>query len=214
MKDKTRLAIQVFDAFAEAYQDKFMDVGLYRNSLDLFCASIQKEEASVLDIACGPGNLTRYLLNRRPQFRMLGIDLSSKMLDLANANNPEAEFQLRDCREVGKIGRNFDAVLCGFGLPYLSKEEAIQLISDIAGVLNPKGLFYLSTMEGDYAESGFRAPSSGGEEKLFIHYHQADYLTDALGKSGFNILNLMRVKSPESEESSTADLIILAGKSE
>lgn len=35
--------------------------------------------------------------------------------------------------------------MCGFCLPYLSKEETEKLINDVSRLLNPEGVFYIST---------------------------------------------------------------------
>ena len=99
--------------------------------------------------------------------------------------------------------------MCGFGLPYLSKEEAIQFIADSTKILNSDGVFYISTMEDDNSKSKFQKGSSGDE--IFINYHQADYLTKALQTNGFQIINLQRKKYLHNEQDTT-DLIIIATK--
>lgn len=208
--DKTKIAVEIFDNCAQQYQDKFMDLSLYHDSLDLFCACVEKEKAEILDMACGPGNITKYLLQKRPDFNILGIDLSPNMLRLARLNNPTAEFQIMDCQAVGKMNREFDAAVCGFGLPYLSREEAVQLIRDVAGRLRPGGAFYLSTMEDDYSKSGFKGPSSGGGAQMYIYYHQADYLTQALEDNGFEIVGLQRKAYPAQD--GATDLLIIASR--
>jgi len=208
--DKTRTAVEIFDQCAKAYQDKYMDLDLYHDSFDLFCASVDRKDAEVLDIACGPGNITRYLLKKRSDFRILGVDLSSNMIGLAKTNNPAAEFQIMDCREIEKVSKTFDAVICGFGLPYLSKEEALKLIKDVSGLLRPNGIFYVSTMEGDYEKSGYKASSSGGPQKLFIYYHQADYLTEGLRGNGFEIIDVSRKDYLQPDGPPITDLLIVA----
>jgi 2-polyprenyl-3-methyl-5-hydroxy-6-metoxy-1,4-benzoquinol methylase len=210
--DKTKITIAVFDQCAKEYQDKFMEMDLYHESFDLFCESIEKENAEILEIACGPGNITKYLLKKRPDFIILGIDLSPKMIELAKVNNPSAEFQIMDCRDIYKINKTYDAVMCGFCLPYLSKEDSLKLIRDVSGLLKFNGVFYLSTMEDEYSKSGFKVSSSGGERALYIHYHQSDYLTKALKESGFEIIDLSRKDYPEQNESSEKDLIIISKK--
>ena len=209
---KTKNTIKIFDQFAKRYQEKFMDMDLYLPSYDMFCSFVEKENAEILELACGPGNITKYLLSKRPDFKILGSDLSSKMIELAKTNNPEAEFQVMDCRDIGQMDEKYDAILCGFGLPYLSKEEALKLIADASTLLNPHGVLYLSTMEDDYSKSGFQGASFGGEDQLFIHYHQADYLTQALEDNGFKVLELQRQDYPEQDGTTTIDLIILAEK--
>ena len=208
--DKTKMAIDVFDKRANEYQAKFMDVGLYHDTFDLFCTSITKENAEILELACGPGNITRYLLNKRPDFKILGIDLAPNMIELAKRNNPTASFQCMDCRDIRLLGKKYDAVMCGFCLPYLSKEESVQLISDVYNLLESNGLLYISTMEDDYAKSGLESSSSG--DQMFIHYHEADYLTQALLENGFKIIALQRKEYPKQDGSKTTDLVIIAGK--
>lgn len=52
--DKTKMAIDIFDKYAAAYQDKFMDFDAYHDTFDLFCNRIARENAGILEIACGP----------------------------------------------------------------------------------------------------------------------------------------------------------------
>ena len=204
------MAIDIFDKCANVYQDKFMDLDLYQDSIDVFCSNIKKDNADILDVACGPGNITYYLLKRRPNFKISGIDLSTKMIALAQKNNPQAEFQVMDCRDIEASNKVYDGIICGFCLPYLSKEEAIEFIKNASKALTINGLIYISTMEDDYSQSGFKTSSSG--DKMFVHYHEADYLTQALNSHGFKIIDLRRQIYPSQDETPTIDLIIIAEK--
>jgi len=204
-------AVAVFDKLADVYQDKYMDVSLYHHSFDLFCDQITLENAKILELACGPGNITQYLLKKRPDFKILGTDLSPNMVELAKINNPTAEFQLMDCREIGRLDQRYDAIMCGFCLPYLSKEEAIQLVQDASELLNPNGVLYISTMEDDYSKSGPKT-SSDGAHQLYMYFHQADYLTAALQEHGFKTINLQHQDYPTQDGTKTTDLLIIAGK--
>ncbi len=184
-----------------------MDVSLYHDSLDMFCNNLPKQNATILELACGPGNITKYLLEKRPDFKIIGTDLAPNMLELAKINNPTAEFQLLDCRDVAKMNVKFDGVLCGFGLPYLSKQEAIQFIKDAGKQLNPNGVLYISTMEDDNSKSGFKTGSTG--DQVYQNYHEADYLTKTIENNGFKIVNLQR-KNYIHNEQDTTDLILIA----
>ena len=207
--DQTKVAVSVFNKLAQAYQDKFMDVSLYHNSFDIFCQNIKKENASVLELACGPGNITQYLLEKRPDLKILGTDLAPNMIELAKKNNPDAEFDLLDFREMKSLGKTFDAILCGFGLPYLSKKEALEFIADSGQILNTGGVLYISTMEDDNTKSRFQKGSSGDE--VFMNYHEASYLSEAMENNGFSIIDLQR-KNYIHNEQDTTDLIIIATK--
>jgi ubiquinone/menaquinone biosynthesis C-methylase UbiE len=210
--DKTKMVINVFNKYANAYQDKFMDVDLYNGSFDLFCSLIP-HNADILEIGCGPGNITRYLLNKHPGFKILGTDIAAKMLELAKINIPKAEFQLLDAREIHTINRQFDAIMCGFCLPYLSKEESIQLIHDAAALLKPRGVLYLSTMEDDYSKSGLKK-TSDGTEQTYMYFHEADYLSETLLANVFKITTLERQDYPTTDGTKVTDLIIIASREE
>jgi hypothetical protein len=67
-------------------------------------------------------------------------------------------------------------------------------------------------MEDDYSKSGFKGPSTGGPDKMYIFYHQADYLTDTLKENGFKIIDLQRKDYTEPNGTLTTDLFILAKK--
>ncbi len=208
--DNSQKAAAVFDKWANAYQAKFMNVNAYAVSLDLFCENMIQQHAKILELACGPGNITHYLLHKRPDFSILGTDLSPNMVALAQANNPTATFEVMDCRDILSLNKKYDGIMCSFCLPYLSREEAIQLIVDAAVMLNTNGILYISTMEDDYAKSGIEKGSKGDE--IFMHYHQADYLIAALTQNGFAILHTERQSSVATNGKETVDLILIAEK--
>jgi len=205
--DKNKIAVEIFDKLADLYQDKFMNVNPYAETLDIFCNNVQQGNAELLELACGPGNITQYLLEKRPELKLLGGDLSPRMIELAKANNPSAEFRVMDCRDFSSLDGNYDGIVCGFLLPYLSKEEALKLIADAAIQLNKGGVIYLSTMEDDYSNSGLKKGSSGDE--IYMHYHQADYLCESLEQNGFKLLEVQRIEVPEQE---LQDLVVIAKK--
>ncbi|MEL1243977.1 methyltransferase domain-containing protein [Flavobacterium sp. DGU11] len=206
--DKTKLVKYIFDKHAAAYQDRFMDVSLYHDSLDIFCNALQKQDAAILELACGPGNITRYLLNKRPNLTILGVDLSENMIALARQNCPEAVFEVMDCRDIGNLEKKYNGVIAGFCFPYLSREEVVIVIGDASSLLIPSGVLYISTMEDDYATSGWRTSSTG--DKVYMYNHEEGYLTAALEKSNFKIIDLQRKEYPGRDGEKVVDLIITA----
>ncbi|NLR57782.1 class I SAM-dependent methyltransferase [Chitinophaga polysaccharea] len=210
LNSRSLMAVEVFNKQAKVYQDKYMDVSMYHDTFDLFCNYIPKDDAALLDIACGPGNVTAYLLQKRPGFRILGIDLAPNMIELAKKNNPGATFELKDARAIRTISQQFDAIVCAFGLPYLSKTESEQLIADAYGLLAPGGVLYLSTMEGEEHLSGYYSSSSGDE--IYIHYHQAAHLVAVLNQNDFALLAVQRIPAANQHGWPTDDLILIAKK--
>ena len=183
--DHSKQAAGLFDKLALHYQNKYMDVSAYGAELDAFIGMFPDPSPAILEIACGPGNLTRYLLDRLPAARILGTDLAPTMISLARVNCPEAAFEVMDCRNLNQLNQRYDGVIAGFCLPYLNPEEAGQLISDISQLLNEGGLLYLSTIEGEREKSGMRKGSTGDE--LFQYYYTADDLQTWMRQSGLRI---------------------------
>lgn len=204
--------IDTYNISAKQYQEKFMEMDLYNDTYDTFCTLIKNSNATILEIGTGPGNVVKYLLSKRPDFNLFGIDLSPNMTELAKQNNPQTAFAVMDCRDIHSIGRKFDGILCAFCLPYLSREESLKLISDASQLSEPNGIFYISTMEGDYNKSGYETTSFSGENRVFIYYHQADFISECLSKAGFELLDLQRKQYPEPDGSYLTDMIFIARK--
>lgn len=183
-------SIESFNTFAASYQERF---GAYKPYLETYAAFYQyfePEQTALLDIACGPANISVYFSNQRPELKITGTDLSENMLRLAQENLPQGDFKALDTRQIAVLDQTFDIVVCGFGLPYLSHREASQLIVDIRQLLNPGGLLYLSTMEGeDFCTEQKVTPAGGRYE---IHYHSFDFLKGTLESQGFQLLKTIR----------------------
>ena len=85
---------------------------------DLICNAVIKNKATILEIGCGPGNITKYLLSKRPDFNIFGIDIAPNMIELSKINNPKANFAVMDSRNISTIETKYDAMVCGFCLLY------------------------------------------------------------------------------------------------
>jgi predicted TPR repeat methyltransferase len=212
--DSYNITFKTWNAVAQAYQDKFMDLDLYNDSYDRFCRLVKKSPARILEIGCGPGNIARYLLSQRPDFILEGIDVAPNMVALAQANNPTARFSVMDVRQLDTswlvsppTSAKFHGIVCGFCIPYLSKNDCAKLIRDVAQLLHPGGIFYCSAMEGDDAQSGYEVASTG--HQAYVYYHQAAYITEQLQVNGFGGIQLTRQQHPGRE---ATEMIFMAEK--
>jgi len=206
--DKNRISVDTFNRLADRYQQKYMDFDFYFDTYDAFCELVEGDHAAILDIACGPGNITRYLLEKRPGFRVDGIDLAPRMVELARANNPTASFEVMDSRDIASIGKRYDAVVSGFCTPYLDREEVAKLIADVRGLLHEGGVFYLSTMEDAYEKSTLQ--TSEGGDRVYIYYHRLAFLERQLAASGFSIVDARRKAFPVEKGPPVTDLFIFS----
>ena len=166
--DPSAQSAQVFDQAAELYQSKYMDLDLYDETYAALTRQLP-EGARVLDAACGPGTVARRLLAWRPDLQLLGVDLAPRMIELARAAVPDARFQVGDCRQLPGEEGGWDAIVCAFGLPYLSPPDAQAFVARAARLLSPGGLLYLSTQGGRPEDSGPQRSSRGDVVHVFFH---------------------------------------------
>src|SRR5205085_11809022 len=163
-----------------------------------------------LDVGCGPGNITRYLLSKRPDFNIWGIDFAPNMISVAKRNNPAANFSVMDCRQINQLTTKFDGIICGFCFPYLSEDESAKLILDASSLLNSDGLIYLSFVEGDPGGSGFQVASTG--DRVYFYYHTLEQIKTQLAESGFEEPKLCNVEYEKSKLQIEMHTILTARK--
>lgn len=207
--DKYKETFDTWNNIASIYQDKFMDLNLYNDSYDFICNSVTKQKAKLLEIGCGPGNITKYLLSKRPDFDIFGIDIAPNMIELAKLNNPTANFEVMDSREINHLDTKYDGIICGFCLPYLSSNESNQLISNSYHLLNENGLLYLSFVEGDPDKSDFKVGSGG---RVYFQFHRLDDLKTQLIKIKFDEIETFKVRYKTSEKEFDIHTILTAKK--
>ncbi len=207
--DRYKETFDTWNKIASLYQDKFMELDLYNDSYDFICNSIDKPNAKLLEIGCGPGNITKYLISKRPDFDIFGIDIAPNMVELARQNNPTAHFAVMDSRQINNLDSTYDGIVCGFCLPYLSQTETNELISNSYNLLSDNGLLYLSFVEGDPDKSDFKAGSGG---RVYFYYHKLDDITLQLNSFKFGEIKIFKVKYKISETEFDTHTILTAKK--
>lgn len=201
------LSVRRFDEFASEYAEKFRNIDAYRLHIDRFCDSIGSARPAILELACGPGNMTRYVRQRFPESDYLAIDLAPAMIEIAKREVPGVDFRVMDVRNIASFREGYNAILCSFCLPFLSKADAGQLIADCAGLLVRNGVLYLSTMEGDETDAGFEPTSFSGEAEVYFNYHRQEDLDKTLAANGFRVIHFACQEYVEADGSVLVDMI-------
>jgi SAM-dependent methyltransferase len=139
---------EAFDAIGDRYDEAFphkegqLDSGAW-------LAKTLPPGSRILDLGCGTGLPTARQLTDAGH-RVVGVDLSPGMLDLARGNVPGAEFHLADLADLrdGRLG-TFDGVAAFFTLLMLPRPEIPHALRMLHGMLRPGGLLALSMVEAD-----------------------------------------------------------------
>lgn len=111
----------------------------YDDWLDSFLDTIEKCETPILDLGCGSGNNTLYLINHNK--RVIACDLSENAITSIIENFPEIEdakyFNMLD--GIPYQDNSFDIVIADLSLHYFKKEDTIRLIEDLKRILKQGG---------------------------------------------------------------------------
>ena len=132
----------VFSRHAEAYQQRLESImanGEARGRTRVIELAEARPGMRILDLACGPGNLSRRLAARvAPSGEVVGVDLASGMIDLARrAGIPHARFEVMDIERLDFADATFDAAVCGHGLQFVP--ELGRALSEARRVLRSPG---------------------------------------------------------------------------
>jgi SAM-dependent methyltransferase len=98
----------------------------------------------ILDLACGPGNLSRRLAAQvAPGGEVVGVDLAPGMVELArSAGIPNARFAVMDIERLEFAGATFDVAVCGHGLQFVP--DLPRALREACRVLKAGGLLAAS----------------------------------------------------------------------
>ena len=209
--NKYQKTFSTWDKLAQIYQDKFMEFALYNDTYDTFLTSINNySSAKVLEVGCGPGNISKYLLSKNPELQITAIDASKNMIELAKMNNPTVQCIEMDARKINKLTDQYDAVICGFCMPYLSPSDCKNLFANCKNLLKNAGTLYLSFVEGDDSKSGYQVGSSG--DKMYFYYHPLDVLQETLKAHCFKTEHLIHKQYTKADNTVEIHTIIIASK--
>jgi len=206
--NENRETQETWNSSAKLYQEKFMDLTIYDASYFLFCQQFSQKNPSILEVGCGPGNVTKALKNLRDDFEITAFDYAPNMIELAQMNVPNCKFQVKDVRKIAEFKPYFDGIISGFCLPYLNPKEFSQFLKDAHNLMQSRGWMYFSLVEAKENKSTMLTGSHGLRTKFF-HYSR-EWVIDELVQSGFVVEEIMEVLDPSS--SSEFHTIYLAQK--
>ncbi len=118
----------------EAYESKIYDRILLKNLQEY-------KSANIVELACGPGILLRYLKKNGFE-HIVGVDIDDKYLNICNFQGlnvikQDAVAWLKD-QKKGSI----DVIFAVDFFEHLNKEQFIDMLDLLRDVLSPKGVFF------------------------------------------------------------------------
>lgn len=134
-----------------------------------------KEGASVLDIGCGTGELFEDYENRKVGI-LMGVDIASKMLEVARRKYPYVSTICADATELTLESR-FDCIVVYNAFPHFPYPE--KLIHQMSHLLKPGGRF---TIAHGMSRAAIDKHHEGEAKKISLGLMKADDLADLMSK--------------------------------
>jgi SAM-dependent methyltransferase len=119
---------------------------LDRQLLDRFAARV-KGLGLVCDLGCGPGHVARYLHDQG--VHVIGVDLSSAMIDQARRLNPDIEFRQGNMLSLNVEDGAWGGIVAFYSVIHLPRTEIAVALAEMKRVLHPGGLLLLAFHVGD-----------------------------------------------------------------
>jgi demethylmenaquinone methyltransferase/2-methoxy-6-polyprenyl-1,4-benzoquinol methylase len=165
---KQRFVTPMFDIIAPRY-DRFTRVfsfgmdSRWKAEVNGWMARAIERDASVLDLACGTGDLAFAAARIATDGEVQGVDAAPAMIDIARARaaaeSPRVTFSVGDISALEIPSASVDAVTAGYALRNVP--DYGRVVSEIARVLKPGGV--LATLD-------FYRPEAVVWRRLFLWY--------------------------------------------
>lgn len=193
MHDPKQVVQDGFDRIAEAHGAWAEETR--REEREKYTAALMNRleaGADILELGCGAGGSTTRTL--ATSFRLTGVDLSARSVELARAAIPTATFVQSDMTRAEFPLASFDAVAAFYSIFHVPRAEHAPLLGRIRGWLRPGGLL-VATM-GAHDNPGELAPDWLGAPMYWSAY-DADTNRDLVQNAGFEIEQATIETAPE-----------------
>lgn len=150
--------------------------------------SFLKPGSLVLDVGCGAGVKSQYLLDKG--LKVVGIDFSEKMIEIAKREVPSATFHVADIKNLSGLQESFDGILAQAVLLHIPKIEADGVVKGLRDKLHNGGYLYIAVKE--KRESGkeeeiLKENDYGYEYERFFSYFTLPEIKSYIADAGMEM---------------------------
>ncbi|GAK53436.1 hypothetical protein U14_04701 [Candidatus Moduliflexus flocculans] len=209
MNELQQQTIESYNKSAGTFADSIAKLKNYHHTYDFLIGGLP-EPCDILDLACGPAQISQYI-RERIAAKIVGVDLSHGMLNIARKAIPDGEFVQHSIIDYYDE-RQYDAVIIGFGIPYLDTEQMERCLANACRLVKREKYLYVSFMQGN--QSRIEKTSFGGSNEFLIFYHDKETVKNILTNNGMSVAQEFALDYHEPDGSVTTDVVYIAKRSE
>lgn len=153
-----------WDALHTSYERERI---IYDDWLQLFDRAIEHCQTPIIDLGCGSGNDTKYLIERGK--KVIPCDYSTQAIENIQKNFPEVErAKCFDMREGLPFDDDFTSmIIADLSLHYFSEEDTRKILDEIKRVLKKDGILVFRVNSVNDVNHG-----AGQGEEVERHYYR------------------------------------------
>jgi SAM-dependent methyltransferase len=184
-----RSIIDCYNKTAKNYAEKFINE-LSKKHFDRILltafASENINKGRLIDLGCGPGQTTKFLLDCGLT-DIIGVDLSPQMIAAAKAINPQLDFDTADMLQLKYEDGTFSAAIAFYSIVHFDYEQIKSAFKEIKRILADNGEFLFSFHIGDqvvHLDNFLDNPVN-----IDLYFLETNKIMELLKETGFEIID-------------------------
>jgi ubiquinone/menaquinone biosynthesis C-methylase UbiE len=133
--------------YADAFGDDLLRLPLDREVLDDFARRMTRRGGPVLEVGCGPAQVSQYLANK--SLRVVATDLSPEMLRVARQRTGITCLACADMRSLPFGVGSFAGIVAFYSIHHLPRTALRSVLAEINRILEPGGTLVVATHLGE-----------------------------------------------------------------
>jgi putative AdoMet-dependent methyltransferase len=165
-----------YDNYILSNQDKFPFAG-YDNMVKSIIESISLYEPKVLDIGIGTGVIARSISVLK-NAKIVGIDVSEKMLDISQNRIPEAKllkFDFSEYKSLPQEFTDFDYIISTYTMHHFTNEKKLEIIEFLRSRLTIDGKIIIGDIgfwdEREFNTNKIKLGKQWDEDEFYFNIH-------------------------------------------
>lgn len=144
-----------------------------------------KKGDTILDVGCGGGRDATFFTNKG--FKVVGIDTSSVLIDIAREAEPRATFECGDLLKINFPKDTFNGIWAQAVLLHLKRNDVPKALKKFYSILKKDGVLHIRVKKGK-GEAYVKEKLSGWHERFYTYFTKTEM--EALVKAqGFTIVH-------------------------
>jgi ubiquinone/menaquinone biosynthesis C-methylase UbiE len=181
--------IKTYDATAESYAATRIDE-LSKKRLDRLLlkefARLNKDLGTCADFGCGPGQTTTFLYDSGVK-DIIGIDISSGMVNVARRMFPHIKFETGDLLAIPYQADYFASAVAFYAIVHFDYDQIAKAFNEVNRVLNKEAHFLFSFHVGE--ETVHFDNANGIDVDIDLNFLQTNRVLELLADNKFKIID-------------------------